>query len=85
MSRTGPPRKGLVWAGEGLLLSVVRLPNGMRLYLADTHLHARYGLEMYHATQLAPAAQLLPWVQRVKATGWPALWMGDWTAASRRM
>ncbi len=68
------------WAGKGLSLSVVRLPNGTRLYLADTHLHARYGLEMYHATQLAQAGQLLPWVQRVKATGWPALWMGDWNS-----
>lgn len=42
-----------MWAGEGLSLSVVRLPDGTRLYLADTHLHAHYGLEMYHATQLA--------------------------------
>ena len=55
MSRTGPPRKGLVWAGDGLSLSVVRLPNGTRLYLADKHLHARYWLEMYRATQLAQA------------------------------
>lgn len=66
------------WAGKGLSLSAVRLPDGTRLYLADTHLHARYGLERYHATQLAQSGQLLPWVQRVQATGWPALWMGDW-------
>ncbi|GAA5149612.1 hypothetical protein GCM10023213_47530 [Prosthecobacter algae] len=69
-----------MWAGEGLSLSVVRLPDGMRLYLANTHLHARYGPEMYHATQLALAGQLLPWVQRVKATGWLALWMRDWNS-----
>lgn len=66
------------WAGKGLSLSVVRLPDGTRLYLGDTHLHARYGIERYHATQLAQAGQLIPWVKRVQETGWPALWMGDW-------
>ena len=68
------------WAGKGLSLSGLRLPDGTRLYLANTHLHARYGLEMYHATQLAQAAQLLPWVQRVQSTGSPVLWLGDWNS-----
>lgn len=68
------------WAGKGLSLSVLRLPDDTRLYLANTHLHARYGLERYHATQLAQSAQLLPWVRRVKDTGWPALWLGDWNS-----
>jgi hypothetical protein len=66
------------WAGKGFSLCVARLPDGTRLYLGDTHLHARYGKERYLATQLAQSGQLLPWVGRVRATGWPALWMGDW-------
>ena len=68
------------WAGKGLSMSVARLPDGTRLYLCNTHFHARYGLELYRPTQLAQAGQLLPWVQRVKATDWPALWMGDWNS-----
>jgi hypothetical protein len=32
-----------------------------------------YGLENSHVTQLAQAGQLIPWVERVQATGWRAL------------
>jgi endonuclease/exonuclease/phosphatase family metal-dependent hydrolase len=73
-----PHRQGDWWAGKGLSLSVVRLPDGTPLYVGNTHLHARYGGNQYHGTQLAQAGQLLPWARRVQATGWPALWMGDW-------
>ena len=66
------------WAGKGLSLSMMRLPDGTRLYLGNTHFHARYKSQRYHATQLTQSAQLIPWVQRVQATGSPALWMGDW-------
>ncbi|TDU63157.1 endonuclease/exonuclease/phosphatase family metal-dependent hydrolase [Prosthecobacter fusiformis] len=66
------------WAGKGLSLSIVSLPDGTRLYLANTHLHARYKGNRYHTTQLAQSGQLLPWVKRVHTTGWPALWIGDW-------
>ena len=56
------------------------LPNGVPLYVANTHLHARYRTNRYHATQLAQATQLLPWLDRVRSTGAPALWLGDWNS-----
>ncbi|WP_395740170.1 endonuclease/exonuclease/phosphatase family protein [Prosthecobacter sp.] len=65
------------WAGKGLSLSTLRLPDGSPLYIANTHMHARYRGQ-YHATQLAQGRQLLPWASRVKDTGAPALWLGDW-------
>ncbi len=65
------------WAGKGLSLSTLRLPNDTLLYVANTHMHARYRGQ-YHATQLAQARQLIPWATRVKATNAPALWLGDW-------
>ena len=66
------------WAGKGLSLSTLRLPNGTLLYVANTHMHARYREGLYRDTQLAQARQLIPWAQRVKETGAPALWLGDW-------
>jgi endonuclease/exonuclease/phosphatase family metal-dependent hydrolase len=68
------------WAGKGLSLSTVTLPEGLRLYLGTTHFHARYGGSQYQSTQLAQATQLIPWARRVEATGSPALWMGDWNS-----
>lgn len=65
------------WAGKGLSLSTLRLSNGTLLYLANTHMHARYQGQ-YHATQLSQGRQLIPWAKRVKETGAPALWLGDW-------
>ena len=66
------------WAGKGLSLCTLELPGGVRLYLGNTHLHARYKQNRYHETQLAQAGQLLPWVGKVLATGSPSLWLGDW-------
>ena len=66
------------WAGKGLSLSTLRLPNDTLLYVANTHMHARYREGLYRATQLAQAQQLIPWAARVKAANAPALWLGDW-------
>ncbi len=80
-TRNGRPEMlhhGDWWAGKGLSLSTLSLPGGVRLYVGNTHLHARYRSEMYHTTQLAQAGQLIPWARRVRGTGSPALWMGDW-------
>jgi len=66
------------WAGKGLSLCTLDLGEGRRLYLGNTHLHARYKENRYHATQLAQTAQLIPWVKKVRETGAPALWTGDW-------
>lgn len=66
------------WAGKGLSLSTVRLPGGTLLQVGNTHMHARYRTTQYHATQLAQGRQLIPWAKRVKETGAPALWLGDW-------
>ncbi|WP_395742321.1 endonuclease/exonuclease/phosphatase family protein [Prosthecobacter sp.] len=66
------------WAGKGLSLSTLRLPDNSLLYVANTHMHARYREGLYRATQLAQARQLIPWAQRVKGTSAPALWLGDW-------
>lgn len=68
------------WAGKGFTLSRVTLPDGTSLYLGNTHFHARYRIEMYHPTQLAQAAQFMPWARRVRETQAPALWMGDWNS-----
>jgi endonuclease/exonuclease/phosphatase family metal-dependent hydrolase len=65
------------WAGKGLSLSTLRLPDGTLLYVGNTHMHARYRGQ-YHATQLAQAQQLIPWAKRVQKTNAPALWLGDW-------
>ncbi|WP_395749559.1 endonuclease/exonuclease/phosphatase family protein [Prosthecobacter sp.] len=67
------------WAGKGLSLSAMRLPDGTLLYVANTHMHARYRGQ-YLATQLAQGRQLIPWAARVKDTGSPALWLGDWNS-----
>lgn len=66
------------WAGKGLSLSTLRLPNDTLLYVGNTHMHARYRESLYRDTQLAQARQLTPWAARVKATNAPALWLGDW-------
>ena len=66
------------WAGKGLSLSTLDLPGGVRLYLGNTHLHARYKENRYHDTQLAQTGQLQPWARRVRETGAPSLWLGDW-------
>lgn len=66
------------WAGKGLSLCTLDLGEGRRLYFGNTHLHARYKENRYHATQLAQAGQLIPWVKKVRETGIPALWVGDW-------
>ena len=52
------------WAGKGLSLSTLELPGGVRLYLGNTHLHARYKENRYHDTQLAQTGQLQPWARR---------------------
>lgn len=67
------------WAGKGLSLSTLRLPDGTALYVANTHMHARYRGQ-YLATQLAQGRQLLPWAARVRDTEAPALWLGDWNS-----
>lgn len=67
------------WAGKGLALCTLRLPDHSLLYIANTHMHARYRGQ-YHATQLAQARQLIPWATRVKDTNAPALWLGDWNS-----
>lgn len=66
------------WAGKGLSLSTLRLPDGTLLYVGNTHMHAGYRGHPYHATKLAQGRQLIPWAARVKETGAPALWLGDW-------
>lgn len=68
------------WAGKGLSLSRIRLPDGTPLHLGNTHFHARYGGTAYHHTQLAQAGQLIPWIEKVRATGAPSLWLGDWNS-----
>ena len=66
------------WAGKGLSLSTLRLPGGSLLFVGNTHMHAGYRGHPYHATKLAQGRQLMPWARRVKETGLPALWLGDW-------
>lgn len=83
--KNGHPAKliqGDWWAGKGLSLSLLRLPNGLPLYFADTHFHAHYRNDSVAAlrVQHAQSAQLVPWVQRVRETGIPALWVGDWNS-----
>ncbi len=80
-AKNGRPERvdhGDWWAGKGLSLATVTLPGGVRLYLGNTHLHAGYRGNPYLDTRVAQAGQLVPWAQRVRATGCPALWMGDW-------
>lgn len=66
------------WAGKGLSLVTMRLPGDVRLYVGNTHMHAGYRENPYHETKLAQARQLIPWVNRVKETDAPSLWLGDW-------
>jgi endonuclease/exonuclease/phosphatase family metal-dependent hydrolase len=66
------------WAGKGLSLSTLRLPDHSLLYVGNTHMHARYREGLYRATQLAQAQQLIPWAKRVQETNAPTLWLGDW-------
>lgn len=66
------------WAGKGLSLCTVTLPDGTTLYVANTHFHARYSSLKYHPTQLSQAAQLVPWIRDIQSTHAPAIWLGDW-------
>ncbi len=70
------------WAGKGISLSTIRLPNGLPLFVGNTHFHARYNSTRYHPTQLAQAAQVIPLAKQVLATGCPSLWFGDWNSPS---
>ncbi|MBI4557083.1 MAG: endonuclease/exonuclease/phosphatase family protein [Candidatus Hydrogenedentes bacterium] len=70
-------RHGDWWAGKGVALARVRLPDGGVLDFFNTHAHARYGSTEYDVDRFAQMREMADFINRVATGNGPAIALGD--------
>lgn len=65
------------WAGKGVALARIQLPNGGYFDFYDTHTQARYGSDQYEACQMSQMDELVKFIKESALNWAPALLVGD--------
>ena len=65
------------WAGKGVSVARIELPDGGFVDLFNTHVHAGYGADEYEDVQASQVNELVDFVQRAATQTSPAFLLGD--------
>ena len=71
------PWHGDWWAGKGIAMARIKLPQGEYLHFYDTHAHANYGRNEYDNVIASNLEECAAFIRESSAVGIPAILAGD--------